>query len=188
MTLKYTFTNVNEGGQKLPYEGISFALPINGVLNDINGIINDDLDTPKIGITVFSVDKGESYFYVADEGYAYKCERGGIHDYYIDSNNDTVLITDEMRENENNFFVDAHASGLLVTDVMEGFGADGVLTAGDIITEANGVAVRTASDFSSVLVTMESGELVTVVINRNGHTVTETIVLMTKLDGIGSSN
>lgn len=182
VTMKYTFSNYEENGQRLPYDGVSFALPITEVIKEIEQIIRSNLDTAKIGITGVSVEKGENYFYHNGDGILYYYEKVGETDYYIDSLGARKPITDEMLGDSKNMIFSAEATGIMIVDVVRGMGADGKLESGDIIISANGRAVTSISELSGIIDGMAVGDSIRVTFYRNGNQYSETVVLMSKRD------
>lgn len=187
VTLKYTFTNVEENDQNLPYDGIAFALPITGVINEIEEIIRDDLDTAKIGITGVSVEKGESYFYHNGDGALYYYERIDNADYYIDGFGSRHPITDELLRDSKNMKLTAEETGIMIVGVTRGLGADGKLETGDIITSANGRPVTSISELSGIINGLSVGDSIRMTFYRNGNQYSETIVLMSKRDMLNAN-
>lgn len=131
------------------YEGISFALPINGALEILRGIIEGKDSTGgsiaaegvKLGITCGAVVKGERYT--------------------IDG------VTEKIAE----------ATGVIVSKTAtEGYSSHGILLLEDIILSVNGVAVTTADELRTELYKHKVGESAVFSVYRNGEILDLTIV------------
>ena len=188
VTLKYSFTGLEEEGQNLPYEGLAFALPISEVIGEIEQFILEDLKSAKIGITGASVESGRSYFMNESEGRLYPCEKLSGKNYYVDSYGKHHLITEEMLNVEGNRIFTATATGIMIADVTEGLGAYGKLAVGDIVIEANGTSVRNVSEISKMCQNKSAGDIIRMTFYRDGARRTAAVVLMTKRDMLNASN
>ena len=182
VTLKYTFTNVVEGEERLPYDGIAFALPITDVIDQIEAFIRADFETAKIGITGMSAQEGDRYFYHFESGSIYAYETVGNNDYYVDDTGARQMITDEMRADGRNMFLEAEKTGIMVAEVTKGLGAYGKLEVGDVIVAANGKSVTTINELKNLIENMRVGDSITMTFYRNGEKRVTSVVLMTKYD------
>lgn len=131
------------------YEGISFALPINGALDILRGIIEGKessggsiaAEGVKLGITCGSVVEGGRYT--------------------IDGT--TVKI--------------AGATGVIVSKAAEeGYSSHGILLLEDIIISVDGVVVTTADELRTELYKHKVGESAVFSVYRNGEIINLTIV------------
>ncbi len=131
VNMKYTKTN---------YEGIGFAIPINGaktVLDEIKqtgsysgGVIASK--RPLIGITAGGIEAGSEYTF--DDG--------------------SKIVAD--------------VSGVIVIELTQGLDAETKLRVGDIITEVDGVAVSTIYDVMDIVNNKVGGDTITVKYYRDG--------------------
>ena len=186
VTSKLTFTNVQENGQNLPYEGVAFAIPINIIAQRVEDIIKADLGKPMLGITAVAVEQGKSYFFDGDRGVAYEYKEIEGKKYYVDSLGTTYALTEDMLNNEKNLILHAHVSGIAVTDVVKGLSSDGKLERGDIIYMVNNTTVTTNKDIKAVLDETKVGDTINVKVNRHEELYSFDIKLMTKGEMLSS--
>lgn len=180
VTIKYSYSNKQENGQYIPYEGMSFAIPINAVMEKISEYIDNDLLTPKVGISAVPVKEGNAYFYYAEQGTIYPYIRTENGEYYVDKNNKNQSITNEMRNNKDNLIVTIEKTGVMVVGVTPGLGGDGKLEKGDVIVSGNGIGVTTVQDFINICKGLGLGDKVKVEFYRNGIKMETEIVLKSK--------
>ncbi|MBR7184872.1 MAG: trypsin-like peptidase domain-containing protein [Clostridia bacterium] len=129
-TLKIT------GNYTTSYEGLGFALPINGAREILTSIIETGsagdgssfaTGRPVLGIKGGNVTRGQGY----------------------------------------------PAEGILVSEITPGYPVEhSGLQVGDIIVELNGIRVYTTADVNAITEDLNGGDLVTLVVNRNGREVT----------------
>lgn len=182
VTSKMTYTTT-ESGEKIALEGIAFAIPINEVAAWAEEVVANDLERPMLGVTAVPVEAGNSYFIMDESGrrYAHYQDSNG-RDWYRNENGQTVEITDELLSVEGNWIVYADVTGICITNVTKGLGADGVLKAQDIVTEVEGISVATVADVKAAINGLEPGDTISVVYYRNGQRRTATMTLKTKGD------
>lgn len=143
VNMKYTKTN---------YEGIGFAIPINGAMEVLDEIKQTGSYSggaiaskrPLIGITAGGIAQGDEY-----------------------TLNDGTKIVAEV-------------SGVIVTELTPGLDAANKLCAGDIITEVDGIAVSTIYDVMDIVNEKLGGDTITVKYYRNGVYSTVVITLGTE--------
>lgn len=177
--LSYTST---EDGDMIPLEGISFAISINEVKEDIANFIKADMGTPMMGITVVSVKQGESYFYDAGEGALYGYQIVDGVEYKVNTNGETERLTEAELNSKENCRFTAKATGMCVMNITKGLGADGKLKKQDIITKINGVTIETIADTHEMFSKFKVGDVIDVEIVRDGVTMNVEILLGTKED------
>lgn len=177
--LMYT-TDVN--GDKIPLEGIAYAIPINSVKLMIENWIVNDLQTPKMGLSAVSVEKGYWYFYSGSEGAIYYYfEENGVKyktDFYGSSEK---LSESELSDPENKIF-EAYATGICVVGVTKGLGADGKIQLWDIVTELDGQPIKSVTEAKIVFQRFNAGDSIQVKFCRNGEMHTVSMTLKTKGD------
>ncbi len=179
VTSKLSYTT-NEDGEKIPLEGMAFAIPINAALC-VENWIEKDLQTPMLGVTAVGVEANNSYYFDGVSGRRYPHINIDGKD-YMDTGIEQIEITPEMLKDPNNYIVYADATGVLITDVTRGLGADGVLKRMDIVTEINGVAVTTVQDVKAVFITLKPGDKIDVKFYRDGKLEQAQMTLKTKSD------
>lgn len=181
VTAKLTY-NTDINGEKIPLDGISYAIPINAVKEKIVSWITEDLNKPMMGITALNVVEGTHYFYDGNEGslYVYVNELGA--EYKINSIGAKVKLTEEDLNDPNNEIFTADASGIYVVKVTKGLGAYGKLENGDIITEINGVKVAEVEDARAIFKLLDVGDNVEVKFYRDGQSTVTNMTLKTKGD------
>ena len=187
VTLKYAYTGTKEDNNTIPYEGMSFALPINGVIGKVEAYIREDLVSPKVGIAGVPVEAGVKYFYSAPEGRRYECVEINGEDHYV-GNDGNIKITEEKLADGKSFIVEADKTGILVVNVTPGLGGDGKLERGDIIVSGNGIEVKTVQEFIEICNSARVGESINVVFYRNGERKDVDIFLMTKEEMLKAQN
>ncbi len=147
------------------YDGIGFALPIDESMVIVREIIEngnvDGIDSPlstkrpMLGITAVGV---------------------AANNWYIFTNTDIQRIPEEKLEMYPNAFYVEH-TGVLVTAVSKGTGAEGKLKAMDIILKINGQTVTDVARISYVLSDKKSGDTVAIDFARGDEIRSVKIVL-----------
>lgn len=147
------------------YEGIGFALPIDECMVIVNEIIkNGDADgidsplsneRPMLGITAVGV----------SEGYWYVLTSTGIQ----------AIPEDELELYSDAFNV--KYTGVLVTDVTDGMGADGKLEKFDIILKVNGIEVISVASITYALLDKKSGDAIDIEFARGDKIMNTSVVL-----------
>jgi serine protease Do len=124
------------------YEGIGFAIPINGAMELVNAYLTTGTSDGvvskvskvrmSLGVQAATVKKGET-------------------------------ITDDYNAPEN---------GVLIVAVTKGGAAEGILAAGDILLSINGQRVETMEQLKDFLYTVKPGQKVLIELNRFGERLT----------------
>ncbi len=181
VTSKLVYTT-DANGEKIPLDGIAYAIPINSVKAMIEGWIVQDLQQPKMGITVLSVEKGNSYLYDGNKGAIYPLvEENGVK-YKVNSSVSMEELSISDLEDPANKAFEAEATGICVVGVTKGLGAEGKLRKLDIVTELNGQEVKTVTDAGKVFRNFKAGDTVQVKFCRDGTMLTVDMTLKTKGD------
>lgn len=181
VTAKLTY-NTDLDGEKIPLDGIAYAIPINAVKEKIVSWITEDLEKPMLGITAINVEEGNHYFYSGTEGVLYGYENKLGAEYKINAAGAKIKLTEEELQDPNNDIFTAEASGIYVVKVTKGLGAYGKLEYGDIVTELNGVEVAVVNDAREVFKSLEVGDSVEVKFYRDGKSTATNMTLKTKGD------
>lgn len=153
MTLIQTSASINKGNSGGPlindrgqvigintlkladgYDGIGFAIPIDGALTILNKIIETGEDIVENNTSI-----AEKRVIIGIKGGA--VTKNGIYP----------------------------ATGVLVSEVNEGYDAENHLQPGDIIVGIDGYEVLDITDLSEVLVTKKAGDTITLKVYRKGH-------------------
>ncbi len=174
--------DVNEEGEKVPLEGIAYAIPINAVKDHVKTWINADLQKPMLGIHAIEVESGKSYFYEGESGHVMAYSKEGDVEYKINSAGEATALTPEEINNPQNIIIHSDVTGLFVVKVTKGLGADGKLMRGDIMTELDGVAVKNTAEVRAVFNTLTVGDSVNAKVYRNGNYSVIKMTLKTKGD------
>lgn len=133
------------------YEGIGFAIPINGAMEILNTIVDTGSASgiqssiskvrPTIGIGVSDIQKGDAYYDA--KGYKHTAEK----------------------------------SGVFISTVDEKGAANGLLQPGDIIIEADGEPIKNQEELRKILYGHKVGDRLRITVWRNGEAVTVTVTL-----------
>ena len=143
------------------YEGIGFAIPIDGARIILDAIIKDGSFTGEnpviegrslLGISGFGGAKGKWY--------------------YVDPLTNKVTVSDEEREG----YMYMPADGVLVSGIIN-VNAKNKLFAGDVIYALNGLTVRNTEELIDAVNCYPCGEIVKVYVWRNGEQVVVDICL-----------
>lgn len=168
------------------YEGIGFAIPSDGALEILNAIIehgnadsiNSSLsfERPLLGIKGRYVEKDHIYL-------AYTLSDGtqGL----IDCEGSTVEKSRQQVIQAGGVPGDTMqpgTSGVYVSEITSGLGAEGKLLVGDIIVSVDGMRVTSMTDLQDSLNGMYVGDVVTVKADRDGQLVTVEIELQAAKD------
>ena len=176
------------GGTEIALEGMAFAIPINTAMEKASEIIATDLEKPMLGVTAVSVEAGRSYYFDGEKGRIYLHQNSANTDYYIDEYMDQVEITQEMLKDGKNYIFDADVTGIAITGVTKGLGADGVLQIRDIVTEVDGVAVASVVDVKAVFEKFKPGDSVEIKFYRDGKFTQAKMTLKTKGDMLAANS
>ncbi len=181
VTSKLAYTNDSEG-EKIPLDGIAYAIPINSVKSYIASWISSDLQKPMLGISAVPVEEGNAYFYDGNEGviYLYK-EIDGVK-CKINAAGTAMPLSKADIENEANIIIDAKVTGIYVVKVTKGLGAYGKLQEGDIVVSLGGEKIENVTDAREVFNKLEAGDTVVVGFYRNGKSTKSDMILKTKGD------
>jgi serine protease Do len=174
--------DTDSSGEKIPLDGVSFAIPINEAKAIIGDWMEKDLQKPMLGITAVSVQKGRTYFYDGNEGVIFGYQKMNNVEYKVNANGSTEVLTKAELEDPNNKIFTAGASGLYVAKITKGLGADGVLEPGDIITKIGNTEIVTINDTHKIFDQYKAGDIMDVEIFRNGSAKSVKILLKTKED------
>lgn len=171
MNLIQTSANVNSGNSGGPmlndrgqvigiitmkladdFEGMGFALPINGAMKILNAIIEtgtaDGVDSeissgrPLLGIVGVGVEADHYYYLAEDEGRIYP------------------LTEDEAKATDGAFY--ATHTGVLITGVTEGMDAAGKIEKNDIIIAVDGIRTESIAAMSAILNDKDIGDEVNI--------------------------
>jgi serine protease Do len=174
--------DTNVDGEKIPLDGIAYAIPINAAKSKIVEWIETDLTKPMLGIHAISVEENEDYFYSAAEGkiYLYVNEQG--KNYSINSVGEKKELADAQINDPENMIVHADKTGLLVVGITEGLGAYGKLERGDILVELNGEPTSNTAEVRAIFTKLSAGDTVEVKVYRNGEPLVMKMTVKTKGD------
>jgi S1-C subfamily serine protease len=174
--------DTNVDGEKIPLDGIAYAIPINAAKSKIVEWIETDLTKPMLGIHAISVEENVDYFYSAAEGkiYLYVNEQG--KNYSINAVGEKKELTDAQINDPENMIVHADKTGLLVVGITEGLGAYGKLERGDILVELNGEPTSNTAEVRAIFTKLSAGDTVDVKVYRNGEPLVMKMTLKTKGD------
>ena len=165
------------------YEGIGFAIPSDGALEILNAIIRDgnadsvnsslSFRRPLLGIVGVYVEQGHTYVMNDTLGRIVDCAGTTVEEVRnkIEQSGGTVGAT-----------IQANASGVYVTSVNAGKGAEGKLQPGDIVLSVDNVRISSMNALSEALNKRYVGDTVTVQVCRNGSLVTVDVVLSAQTD------
>lgn len=160
------------------YEGIGFAIPSDGALEILSAIIRDgnadsvnsslSFRRPLLGIVGVYVEEGHTYVMDDALGRIVDCEGSTVEEIQsqITQSGGTVGAT-----------IQTKVSGVYVTSVSAGMGAEGKLQEGDIVLSVDGLRVSGMSVLANALNDRYVGDTVSVEAYRNGSTVTVDVVL-----------
>ena len=181
VTSKLT-TTTTESGDKIALEGIAFAVPINEAMAFAEPVIKADLEKPMLGVSAVSVEAGTSYFFCGENGRLYPHAEENGKDYYMNEYGETIELTDDILSSEENYIFYADVTGIAIVGVTKGLGADGVLKVNDIVTEIDGVAVKSVAEVKAVFGRFSAGDSIGVTYYRSGEKHHSTMILKTKAD------
>ena len=165
------------------YEGIGFAIPSDGALEILNAIIRDgnadsvnsslSFRRPLLGIVGVYVEQGHTYVMNDTLGRIVDCAGTTVEEVRnkIEQSGGTAGAT-----------IQANASGVYVTSVNAGKGAEGKLQPGDIVLSVDNVRISSMNALSEALNKRYVGDTVTVQVDRNGSLVTVDVVLSAQTD------
>lgn len=165
------------------YEGIGFAIPSDGALEILNAIIRDgnadsvnsslSFRRPLLGIVGVYVEQGHTYVMNDTLGRIVDCAGTTVEEVRnkIEQSGGTAGAT-----------IQANASGVYVTSVNAGKGAEGKLQPGDIVLSVDNVRISSMNALSEALNKRYVGDTVTVRVDRNGSLVTVDVVLSAQTD------
>lgn len=176
------------------YEGMGFAIPIDGVLDMINDIIeNGKLTIPNggsavegaaLGISGFAVEANTKYLLTGDYHYTVTVNDDGTELVNYITSLGTVLPIplndEELLENydiKDYTFYTADATGVVVMSMSAGFDSAKKLQEKDIIVSANGRSCEYMETLQELIANSRVGDTVEFEIFRNGTTLTVTVEL-----------
>lgn len=185
MTLLQTNANVNSGNSGGPmmnlkgeiigiitmklsdgYEGMGFAIPIDGAMEILNAIIEkgnaDGVDS--------SVSKGRAVLGVTGFDIT-----GGYY-YYIDGDRIRIIREDALDLYDGEFY--AEVSGFYISEVSENSTCKDVLQPGDVIFAIDGVTTDSRSKMMAILDEKNVGDEVVIEYDRNGEVFSAKVALI----------
>ena len=181
VTSKLVYTD-DSNGEKIPLDGIAYAIPINAVKEYVEDWMSKDLRKPMLGISAVPVTAGKMYFYDGAEGVLYNYLELGNVKYKVDSRGSKYILSVEDIENEINEIIDAKATGIYVVGVTKGLGAYGKLQRDDIVTGLGGEIITSVYDARNVFQNFNAGDAIKVDFYRNGEMMSANMILKTKGD------
>ena len=181
VTAKLSY-DTSSDGEKIPLDGIAYAIPINAVKEKLISWINEDLKKPMLGISAVSVEEGVSYIYFGGEGIIYEYVKELGVEYRVNVYGEKKEITAEELFDPNNIRIDAGATGIYVLKVTKGLGADGKLRPGDIVTQLSGVKTASVLDARDIFSKYKAGDTMDVEFYRDGKLTRLGMTLKTKGD------
>lgn len=170
---------VLDDGSQICSEGLAMIIPINDVLEYAREVITSDLETPMLGVTASGVEAGKIYYIDGDSGAVYICERINGDLYYTNEYYERQIIADDMLDDDH-YVVEADHTGVLITGVTKGLGADGVMMKGDIVTKVDGKTVTTVYEVKDITKTHKVGDKIAVEFYRDGKLMHKEMTLKTK--------
>ena len=181
VTSKLAYTT-DSTGEKIPLDGIAYAIPINSVKSSIEEWMQRDLQKPMLGITAVHVEDGNVYFYdsVAGSIFHYK-EVNGVK-CKVNSMGEVIPLDKSDLENKENAVINANVTGIYVVKVTKGLGAYGKLKKGDIVTGLGGSRVEEVADARDIFNSYKAGATVEVEFYRDGKQTSANMTLKTKGD------
>lgn len=176
------------------YEGMGFAIPIDGVIDMLNDIIkNGELtisnggsafEGAALGISGFSVAKDTKYLLTGDYHYTITTDSDGNELVnYITSFGSVLPLpledTDILEQYDITDYTlyTAPATGVLVMNTTEGFDSAKKLRADDIILSANGVSCEYMESLQEIIANSRVGDTINFEIYRDGKSVSVTVEL-----------
>lgn len=172
--------NTDSDGEKIPLDGIAYAIPINAVKSLLDGWMADDLGKPKMGIGAVPVEAGNSYYYDGNEGYIYGYENILGVEYKVKASGEKQELTEEELSDPNTEIIHAEVTGIYVVSVTKGLGAYGKLQRGDIVTELDGTEISSVNDAKKIFDKFKAGDTIDVEFYRNGNASRVAMTLKTK--------
>ena len=173
---------LNKNGEKVPLDGIAYAIPINEAKPKITKWIETDLASPMLGIHAISVEENNSYFYFGSDGYVYKYVNEQGKEYVVNSAGEKAELTEAQIKDPENMIIHADKTGLVIVSVTEGLGAYGKLERGDILVELNGESTASTDEVKAIFSKLSAGDTVEVKVYRNGEYLVMKMTLKTKGD------
>ena len=177
------------------YEGMGFAIPINGVKDMIfdiieNGEITDSsygsaVQGAALGISGHAVEGGQKYLITETSCHPVKTDEKGDYIEYQYGNysfsiekiyvTDTEALEDAGVENPRPYT--APCTGVLVRSTSEGFDSAEKLKEDDVIHSANGIECETMSVLQELIFNSKIGDKLELEVYRDGKYVTVTVEL-----------
>ena len=96
-------------------------------------------------------------------------------------------MTEAERNRPGSGVFHAYATGVAVTDVTRGLGADGKLQRFDVIVQLNDTKITGMNDVKKLLQSLSAGDSIQVTYVREGKTQTQTMQLKTKRDMLAAN-
>ncbi len=166
------------------YEGMNFALPIDGVIDMIYDIIENGKITSSsgsatqgaaLGISGVEVEAGCEYLITEDSGVDVKEDSKGKYiEYGTILNPKKAYLDDEdtIKEiyGEYNRFT-AEKTGFLIMSTQKGFDSETKLQPYDILMSANGTKIDSRLTIQEILIDCHVGDVVNFEVYRNGQVI-----------------
>ena len=183
VTLKISGTN---------YEGMGFALPIDGVKNMIFDIIENGKITDSnagsavrgaaLGISGHEIAENEKYFITEDKCFTVSNDsKGDYISYSTGIYVEKVYLTDTETLSalgiEDGYPFLAPATGVLVRSTSEGFDSHEKLKVDDIIMTANGISCNTMSALQEIIFDSRIGDVLNLEVFRDGQPISVDVTL-----------
>ncbi len=180
-------TTTEDDGTEVPLEGMGFAIPINTAKPYFQEFITQDLNRPMLGITAVVVKEGKDYYFDGENGRLYGYVKVGNTEYREDADGNRQILTEAERNRPGSGVFHAYATGVAVTDVTRGLGADGKLQRFDVIVQLNDTKITGMNDVKKLLQSLSAGDSIQVTYVREGKTQTQTMQLKTKRDMLAAN-
>ena len=167
------------------YEGMGFAIPIDGVIDMIYDIIENGKITDKdsgsavqgaaLGISGHAVEGGKRYLVTSE--YCVLIHTDTLGDYIewsLGLSVEKIYIEDtdtlDAMGLEGAYVFEPTFTGIVVKSTHEGFDSNKKLKVDDIIISANGTKCELMSDLQEIIFNSRVGDVLTLEVYRNGNT------------------
>ena len=165
------------------YEGMGFAIPIDGVIGMIydiieNGEITDEnsgsaVKGAALGISGHEVVEDKKYLMTADYCIeVFSDEKGDYIEWSVGLSKEKIYVTDTDTLNamglDGAYPYHAPATGVMVKTTSEGFDSNEKLKYEDVIVSANGISCNTMSVLQEIIFNSRIGDILHLEVCRNG--------------------
>lgn len=176
------------------YEGLGFAIPIDGVMDMINDIIKNGkltisnggsaFEGAALGISGYSVTKDTEYLITGDYHYTVTPDENG--EKVVNYINDYGLVIQIPLSDKNELAANgivnyvlytAPETGVRVIGTTEGFDSAKKLMVDDIILSANGISCEQMEALQDIIAGSRVGDKIDFVVFRNGKTIEVSVEL-----------